>query len=148
MFRTLLVFLVLLIGSTVESAKIKDFKLVCLGECPQNLSELAQDSGVIIKFWHLRCRVCLLEIPDALKAAEKKGVKLYLVNVGDSVKSVKRYLKSKGEDWPVLFDGSRRIAMKYNVQVVPMTFYINRDKDIVHVVSGSDKTLIYADKIK
>jgi len=56
-----------------------------------------------------------------------KGLVVLAINVGDSSSQVGQFMQDYGLSFPVLLDTKQVIAQKYNIRVIPTTFFIDKN---------------------
>lgn len=96
-----------------------------------NSGSLNGAQGVFIHLWGTWCGPCETEMPAFLSFAEKvksKGVKFYLIAVGDEVNNVKKFLKkfpTIPENVTIAMDTDNSIMDLFGTLKVPETFLFN-----------------------
>ena len=106
-----------------------DFQLLNLDGKPVSLSDL-QGKPVILNFWATWCRPCVSEMPYIQEIYEEwsgKGLMLLTINLGESSSKVEKFLQSNNLSLPVLLDAKQDVALKYSIQYIPTTFFIDKD---------------------
>ena len=56
-----------------------------------------------------------------------KGLVVLAINVGESHSNVEEFMQSNNLSLPVLLDIKQAVAIKYNIQFFPTTFFIDKD---------------------
>jgi len=96
--------------------------------------------GVIVSFFASWCVPCRQELPimNALVGElRSKGITVVLVDVKESVDTVKALLRELQVDQPVvLTDGEGAISGKYEIRFLPTTFFIGADGKLKDVIYG------------
>ena len=96
--------------------------------------DLARRKGswVVFNFFNSTCVPCKAEHPELVKFVEQQrsfgaeGAEFYTVlQVGDSLDSVKEFFLTRGGDWPILLDDDGAINVDFGVAQVPETFIID-----------------------
>ncbi|MDX1951003.1 MAG: TlpA disulfide reductase family protein [Verrucomicrobiota bacterium] len=95
-----------------------------------DLSSLKGSNVVVLDFWATWCPPCVASLPTMAKIAKEyksKGVAFYAVNVQETPKEVKAFLKKhKLEDLPVLMDESGDATKKFKVEAFPTSLFIDK----------------------
>jgi cytochrome c biogenesis protein CcmG, thiol:disulfide interchange protein DsbE len=92
---------------------------------------------IIISFWATWCKPCVAELTAISDVytdwQEETGVKLIAVSIDDSRTSagVKPLVDGKGWDYEVLLDANSDFKRAMNVNLVPQTFILNGNGEIV-----------------
>ncbi len=96
-----------------------------------NPAEISSSRGVFIHIWGTWCGPCESEMPVFLAYAEKvksKGVKFYLIAVGDELNNVKKFLKKfpvLPENVTIAIDMDNKVMDLFGTLKVPETFLFN-----------------------
>jgi thiol-disulfide isomerase/thioredoxin len=96
-----------------------------------NLNTLSNTSGMFVHLWGTWCGPCEHEMPAFLIFADKvksKGIKFYLIAVGDEVANVKKFLKKfpvVPENVVIAIDLDNTIMDLFGTLKVPETFLFN-----------------------
>jgi cytochrome c biogenesis protein CcmG/thiol:disulfide interchange protein DsbE len=105
------------------------------------LDSLLAKGPVFMSFWALWCKMCIKEL-DALKAFydefDSLGVNLLAISVDKarSVPQVKPFALSHKWKYVVVLDPDDVLRDLYNIQAMPSSFIINRDKEIIFTHMG------------
>jgi thiol-disulfide isomerase/thioredoxin len=116
------------------------FTLPALGHAGQTVS-LSQYQGkpVIINFWASWCPPCQQETP--LLASWYKQQDGHVVLLGldenDTTAAALNFAKAKGVTYPIGFNPQANVALEYNVDGLPQTFFLNAQHQIVDHVLGA-----------
>ena len=123
-------------GHTVASG----FTLPALGHSGQRVS-LGQSQGkpVIVNFWASWCEPCQQETP--LLASWYKQQRGHVVLLGldenDTTANALKFARAKGVSYPIGFDPQVNVALAYNVDGLPQTFFLDARHRIVDHVLGA-----------
>jgi thiol-disulfide isomerase/thioredoxin len=100
-------------------------------------------NGVIVSFFASWCPPCRLELPimNALVGEfRSKGITVVLIDVKESLDTVKVLLKDLQVDQPiVLRDADGKTGEKYELRFLPTTFFIGADGKLKDVIYGEIK---------
>jgi thiol-disulfide isomerase/thioredoxin len=115
-----------------------DFTLPLSAGGDLTLSKKAAGDVIVLDFWATWCGPCRQAMPiidRVTKSFADKGVRLYAVNLQETVAEVQRYLKEQGLDVNVAFDKDGGVAEKYKADSIPETVIIGQDGtvQVVHV---------------
>lgn len=120
-----------LIGTQAYNFSVKDIKGNTF-----SLSDL-KDKVVVLNFWFLACKPCVMEIP-ALNELVEKFKNKHVVFIGFALnerKEIKEFLKNQEFEYN-LVASSQKIADKFNVQSYPTHLIIDKNSIIAYDVSG------------
>ena len=117
-----------------------DFTLDTLQGEKATLSHL-RGKLVIVNFWATWCLPCRKETPALEEAYEQykdSGMVILGVNLTDqdSVSEVESFVQEFKLTYPILLDRDGSISYLYQIEGLPMTFFINREGIIRTVVVG------------
>lgn len=89
---------------------------------------------VIINFWGTWCGPCRREIPDMVKVYDEyRGrVEILGIAMNDTPEKVEAFRKQFGMNWVMLM-GDAPTAVKFGVQGIPTTFFLDAKGNIVQV---------------
>lgn len=101
------------------------------------LKSVVGDGPILLSFWATWCKPCLDELSEykkIYKEYQDKGFKMYAIATDDerTVSKVKPLVKSKGYDFPVLFDTNMDISRMYYAQSVPYTVILDKKGMIIY----------------
>jgi len=102
---------------------------------------------VLINFWATRCGPCIYEMPYLQEIYDEwsgKGLILLAINVGEGSSTVKGFMQNYNLSLPVLLDTDGAAFRRYNVTILPTTFFIDENGIIQEKKLGAfrDKTEI------
>ncbi len=117
-----------------------DFTLDTLQGDTIRLSDL-RGRIVIVNFWATWCPPCRAETPALQSSYEQykdAGVLVLGVNLTDqdSLKDVGAFVKEFGLTYPILLDRDGSVGLRYRLQGLPSTFFINGQGVIRTLVIG------------
>jgi cytochrome c biogenesis protein CcmG/thiol:disulfide interchange protein DsbE len=146
---SVVVFIVALIAVSLATGKTQappgdpaaaGFTLPALGQTGQQVS-LSQYNGkpVIVNFFASWCPPCQQETP--LLASWYKQQHGHVVLLGldenDTTADALKFAHAKGVSYPIGFDPQVKVALAYNVDGLPQTFFLNAQHRIVDHVLGA-----------
>ncbi|MBI4288586.1 MAG: TlpA family protein disulfide reductase [Chloroflexi bacterium] len=120
-------------GAAVVTKPASDFALPLFGGGEISLSSL-KGKPVVINFWASWCVPCRDESPILERTWRKykdRGVTFIGVDIQDKESDALAYLKEFGITFPNGPDKSGKITIDYGVSGIPVTFFVNRDGQIV-----------------
>lgn len=114
-----------------SARRLPDFSLPLLeGSGTLEREELA-GKVVVLNFWASWCKPCRQEIPLLQETYERyrdRGVVVVGVNVDDSPRDARRFLRRFDVTYPVVVDASDELADSLGVDFgLPQTFFVGRD---------------------
>ena len=116
------------------------FTLPELGKTGQQVS-LSQYQGkpVIINFWASWCEPCQQETPLLASWYKQQDGHVNLIGLdeNDTTAAALKFAKAKGVTYPIGFDPQVTVALDYNVDGLPQTFFLNAQHRIVDHVLGA-----------
>ena len=98
--------------------------------------------GVVLNFWASWCGPCKSEMPHFQEAYDQYGedVHFLMVNMsealGDSRANADAFLTEGGYTFPVYYDTNAECAYGYGVTGIPMTFFIDKNGNLVSGKTG------------
>jgi cytochrome c biogenesis protein CcmG/thiol:disulfide interchange protein DsbE len=115
------------------------FTLPALGQTGKQIS-LSQYQGkpVIVNFWASWCPPCQQETPLLASWYKQQGhVVLLGLDENDTAANALKFAQAKGVGYPIGFDPQVKVALTYNVDSLPQTFFLNAQHRIVDHVLGA-----------
>ena len=108
--------------------------------------------AVLLNFWATWCGPCKIEMPwfvELQKEYGPKGLQIVGVAMDDAGKDeIDKFVKEMGVNYPILV-GKESVADQYGgVNVLPTTFFIDRDGKIVAREFGLQSRSVFVDHIK
>ena len=118
-----------------------------------DISEIENDGNpIILSLWATWCKPCIKELNTIAEVypewQEETGVKLVAVSIDDSrsTSKVLPTVNSNYWDYEVYLDPNQELKRALNVNMIPQTFLLNGDKEIVwehtSFSEGSEQKLI------
>lgn len=95
---------------------------------------------VLLEFWTTWCHFCAEEAPLVEKLSTEfkdKGLTVLAVNVGESKKTVKKYLEQHPRTCRVVLTEDTNLAAMYQATVYPIYVVIDREGNIVTTQRGA-----------
>jgi thiol-disulfide isomerase/thioredoxin len=128
-----------------------DFELVSLDGGNFKLSSL-RGKAVLLNFWATYCGPCKVEMPwfvDLQKEYGPQGFQIVGVAVDDaSLDDITKFAKDLGVNYPILL-GKESVALSYGgVNVLPTTFFLDRNGKVVAREFGLQSRSVFVDHIK
>jgi thiol-disulfide isomerase/thioredoxin len=128
-----------------------DFTLQTLDGKNVSLSSF-RGKGVLLNFWATWCGPCKIEMPwfvELQKEYGSQGLQIVGVAMDDSSpQDIQTFVKEMGVNYPVLL-GKEAVGQAYGgVDVLPTTFFIDRDGKIVAREFGLQSRSLFVDNIK
>jgi len=127
--------------------------IVGVDDKPHSLSDYKDAKLAVVVFTCNHCPVAQA-YQDRLIALQKdykdKGVQLIAVNVNnipdDQLDKMKERAKSKGFNFPYLYDQTQKIGRDYNATVTPHVFVLDKNRKIAYMGAVDDN--MKADNVK
>ena len=119
-----------------------DFTVYDLEGNPHKLSDF-QGKPVLLNFWASWCGPCKSEMPEFQHYYEEYGDRVHfvLVNLTDghqeTVETASAFLEEQGYTFPVYYDTDIDAAMKYGVNAVPVSYFIDAAGNFVAWAQGA-----------
>ncbi|HKM66610.1 MAG TPA: TlpA disulfide reductase family protein [Candidatus Acidoferrum sp.] len=103
-------------------------------------NESIKGKVVLLEFWATWCGYCDHEAPYVDQIAKEfadKGLIVLAIDVGESKKTVKRYLESHPRSVPIVLMEDTNLAAMYQATVYPIYVLINRDGYVAGTQRGA-----------
>ena len=95
---------------------------------------------ILLEFWTTWCHFCAQEAPLVEKLSQEfkdKGLTVLAVNVGESKKTVKKYLEQHPRTCRIVLTEDTNLAAMYQATVYPIYVVIDRDGNIATTQRGA-----------
>lgn len=118
-----------------------DFVVVDESGKSVKLSEM-KGKPVVLNLWASWCPPCKAEMPDFEKAYSKYKDEIFfmMVNMTDNqketVEKAKAHIEENGYTFPVYYDTEYSAAIAYQASSIPMTFFIDKDGNLITYAPG------------
>ena len=126
---------------TISENLAPDFTVTDAAGNAVKLSDF-RGKGVVLNFWASWCGPCKSEMPHFQAAYEEYGDELHFLMVnmsdpfGDPRADSDAFLTEGGYSFPVYYDTAAECAYGYGVTGIPMTFFIDKNGNLVSGKSG------------
>lgn len=103
------------------------------------LSDL-KGKGVFLNFWGTWCKPCEKEMPYMERQYSRfknLGVETLAVNIGESDIAIETFVNKHGLTFPILKDKDRTVTEAYDITPIPTTFLIDKNGQVVKVITGA-----------
>ena len=109
-----------------------DFTLTDLDGHPVSLSQF-RGQPVVVNFWATWCPPCRAEVPHFRQAYEQEQGKVVFLSIAvdEPASAVRRFAEENEMPFTILLDDDGKVASEYRVSGIPVTFFINRDGEIM-----------------
>lgn len=160
--KNILAVFLLLSGITANAqekatARLPNVSIKKLNGTSFSTADLKNDGRpMIVSFWATWCKPCIAELTAIAEEYDdwqkETGVKLVAISVDDArtMNSVAPLVKGKGWDYEVYLDTNGDLKRAMNVNLVPHTFLLNGNREVVHqhttYAPGDEKRLF--EKVK
>ena len=122
-----------------KGSEAPNFVLTDMEGTKHKLSDY-EGEGVFLNFWGTYCEPCEYEMPymdSQYKKYKDQGVQVLAVNVGESKYAVNNYVSKHKLTFPVVIDQGKEVENAYNVDVLPVSFLINKEGEVVDIITGA-----------
>jgi len=103
-------------------------------------NELVKGKVVLLQFWATWCKYCRgeQELVDSLDTEFKdKGLIVLAIDVGESKKTVKKYLAANPRECRIVLNEDTNLAAMYAASAYPIYVVIDRDGNIAGIQRGA-----------
>jgi len=107
-----------------------DFELTSVSGERRQFSQIRGRQPAILFFWATWCPHCRTSLETLSQNAQEfiqQGIKVVLLDLGESPQDVRNYLDRGGIQFDTLIDDAGSVAGQYNVQGIPTFIYISSD---------------------
>ncbi len=128
------------VGAEVGDAA-PNFLLADADGDPVRLDSFLGKKAVIVNFWASWCPFCLEEMPDLEQTFQefKDDLVILGINNQETAGQGESYARERGVTYPtVYFPKDEEVVKAYEVQVMPTTFYLDKNGIINEVKLGFD----------
>ncbi len=133
-----LILIVFSVNFSYAQKKLPSVEVKSLDNKVVKISDISNDGKpIILSFWATWCKPCIKEL-NAIndiyeEMQEKTGVKLIAISIDDSRSSnrVAPFVNARNWEYEVLLDVNSDFKRAMNVQNIPHTFLIDKNKKIV-----------------
>ncbi len=137
----MIIFSALLLLSALAFAEVESFSLRNLDGDLVSSDEFIGKGPVLLDFWATWCKPCLKNLPKLEKIYQEyaeKGLTVLAINEDGtrSLSKVEPLVNSLGLTFPVLIDEDREIMRLYDVNGLPTSILIDKNKQIVLTLRG------------
>ena len=138
---SILIFSVLFLISTVFAVDtMPDFTLEDINGDQVDSEELLNKKAVIVDFWAKWCGPCKKALPHLSDLQEKYedhvNVVCITIDKARDGNKAQSYVKSRDFKFITLFDPNKDVCKLFNVNTIPRTFIINKNREIVYRHEG------------
>lgn len=120
-----------------KDAPAVDFDVVDLEGNKLKLNDiLREDVLTYVDFFQTTCHFCVEAMPELMELNKRDDVQVVLVDVGESVEQVKKFMEEKKIELPVVVDESGDVAQKYYISGFPTGVFIKGDGTLKGGVVG------------
>lgn len=126
------------VAGAVAGGVAPDFSLMTSGGETITLSDL-RGQPVIVNFWATWCPPCLEEMPalqEVYDAHRDDGLVVLAINQDEPADRVVRFAEQHGLTFPLLLDPEFDVTDRYQVGLLPSTFFVDRAGVVNEVIFG------------
>jgi peroxiredoxin len=129
-------------AGAVAGLAAPDFSLLTSDGRTITLSDL-RGQAVIVNFWATWCPPCLEEMPtlqEVYEAYRDEGLVVLAINQDEPADRVARFAQQHGLTFPLLLDAEFNVTDRYQVGLLPSTFFVDRAGVVYEVIFGGPLT--------
>lgn len=118
---------------TKADNKAIDFTLTDLDGKKVSLKDF-KGKNVYLNFWATWCPPCRSEMPEIEKVYQQykdKDFVVLAVDLGEDKNTVKNFMQQNKYNFKVLLDSDQSVAAQYNITAIPVSYFIDKDGNIV-----------------
>jgi thiol-disulfide isomerase/thioredoxin len=139
------------LAGQVEGRLAPDFDLQSLDGRDVKLSDF-RGKAVLLNFWATYCGPCKIEMPWFVALQNEygpQGLQIVGVAMDDaSTEDIAKFVKEMGINYPILL-GKESVGQSYGgVEVLPTTFFIDRDGKVTGREFGLQSRSVFVSNIK
>ena len=129
---------------------VPEFKLETLSGLETSLSDSRGGKKAIVFFWATwcpHCRAAIKELNRDRERIEQEGIKIVVVDVGESPRDVKSYVNKNKIGLEVFLDEEETVSEQFGIIGVPTFFFVNEAgviKDVQHHLPDDYGTILSA----
>lgn len=130
------------VANPVAGRAAPDFSLATSDGTTYNLNDL-RGQPVIVNFWATWCPPCLEEMPalqEVYDAYRDEGLIVLAINQDEPADRIDRFAQEHGLTFPLLLDPDYNVTDRYQVGLLPSTFFIDRLGVVHEVIFGGPLT--------
>ena len=140
-FIVALSFVQFLFSDPIIGQKIKNSRIKMLNGTNAKLLDFNKEGPLIINFWTTWCTVCNNQIEYLNQMNEHfsgVGVNILGININspDIVNKIKPHAEKKKISYDIAIDPNNKIAKKFDVESIPITFIVDNNGTILNKFVG------------
>jgi peroxiredoxin len=133
-----------------ESGRAPDFQVARFDGAEFQLSAQAGRSAVVLNFWYPTCPPCRAEMPafenawQQLRDEEVQFLGMFVPQGFDSEQDARDFVDELGLTYHFATDNGARIALSYELEYFPTTFFIDRSGRIFkrHIATLDEEGIV------